>query len=376
MTNINTYSKYNKLDIFLAAIPISVTLLINVLGGGFLISSISNNTLGFFIGAVIGLCFEIGVVQAYLKNKNILIKIIVHFFSTVSLVLCTMHVMDNNLVNSEKKQDDLKINYLKYNDINNYVLEFNKYENDLKILNLEILDLKNKTVQNSTLWKLTNNCRNTGKYTKSCDELKYKINNAELLKNKLDYGKYQSNLLQLEDYKRKNPEVLVYNNTMSVSLIERLKNHLMPNISNISWVLLISLILALGLQLIVSNCLKPFAAITIKVNSNLINTNIIEDSSNNNIDEDTSIFKNNIITTTKNKIKFSKLDSIKDDKLKTILTSLCDNYRSGDKITIRECAKLTNRSISYIQRNVKPTLLKLNIWENVIEDGKQITRWV
>ena len=236
---------------------------LNVTGGYLAGSAISGGSVYAGIGgAVLGLTFEAGVVQAHYKGYSILRSGFVHLICAASLIIGVQHSMLDSVSETKSAADDYQVALSEIKENTANLAEYQSVEKSISELELSILTLKNKKVKAGRLWQDSEQCTND-KHPNDCGKyarLSYQLSNLSSKIDGVDPKKYTSKITEL---RQKYPESRLNQaepneRGIDKNVITALRDSIAPDMSLTYWILLLSSVVAIGLQLIVSNTLEPF----------------------------------------------------------------------------------------------------------------------
>ena len=271
LEKIERHSKFSILNIALAAIPVAVTASLNIAGGALLGYDLSKGSvIATVFGGFIGCVFEVGIIHGYLNAVRMSRLWLVHAASAAALVAGMTHMASMSVDQAVSARQQKAEAYAEMEEISKTLGTITSFEKAIDDKNKAINLLKNKSVKGGTVWSISEGCT-LNNHPKDCTQItNLSIDLQRLIEQKPNKDK-QALQSRLDELKEKNPESRVVKSESSVnqaelaeqgldkSIFEKIRDAISPSMS-ISLLLLITCtIIALVLQQILANVLKPFS---------------------------------------------------------------------------------------------------------------------
>lgn len=446
LEKIERHSKFSILNIALAAIPVAVTASLNIAGGALLGYDLSKGSvIATVFGGFIGCVFEVGIIHGYLNAVRMSRLWIVHIASAVALVAGMTHMasmsVDQVIATRQQKAEA----YAEMDEISQTLLTISSYENSIDDKTKAINLLKNKSVKGGTVWSMSEGCT-MNNHPKDCTQ----IANLSIDSQRLNEQKPNKDRAALQDrlneLRGNYPESRIVKSESSVnqamlaeqgldkSIFEKIRDSVNPSMSINLLLLITCSLIAIVLQQILANVLKPFS--THKKGLNRESSRIKRESSEGETvnqatvrnffkiggltsrwaesygqrkaeldhkaqqdsERKTAIAQRAVldITTflktisaqevTHLLISKSLLDKLSEEKkinLCKAMTWTIHKYQANEPVNLRELASditmETNASFinySYLQRNVQEVMFSLGLWINKGTDNRSKIVWV
>ena len=445
LEKIEKHSRFSALNIALAAIPVIVTASLNVAGGALLGYDLSKGSLiATLFGGFIGCVFEVGIIHGYLNAVRMSRLWLVHAASAAALVAGMTHMASMSVDQAIASRQQKAEAYAEMDEISKTLGAITTFEKSIDDKNKAINLIKNKKVKGGTVWEKSEGCALSNHPTDCATIANLSIDLKRLIEQKPNKDKqvFQS---RLDELKSKNPESRLVKSESSVnqamlaeqgldkSIFEKIRDAINPSM-NINLLLLVTCsIIALVLQQVLANVLKPFST---RKNGLKRESSGIKDESSQGEKANQGNFGNflrlgdlasrwaesygqrkaelehksqkesaqktaiaqravlDISTYLKNMsanevvnllISKSLMDGLKEEKriqLSKAVTWVIRKYEADQSINLRtlasEIAMETNASFinySYLQRNVQDVMIKLGLWVNQGTDNRAKIVW-
>ena len=445
LEKIEKHSRFSALNIALAAIPVIVTASLNVAGGALLGYDLSKGSIvATAFGGFIGCVFEVGIIHGYLNAVSMSRLWLVHAASAAALVAGMTHMasmsVDQAVANRQQKAEV----YAEMAEISAMLSTITAFEKAIDDKSKAINLLKNKKVKGGTVWEKSEGCT-LSNHPSDCtniDNLVIDIKRLIEQKPNKDKQVLQS---RLDELKAANPESRLVKSESSVnqamlaeqgldkSIFEKIRDAINPSMSIGLLLLITCSIIALVLQQVLANVLKPFST---RKNSLKRESSGIKDESSQGEKVNQGIFGNflrlgdlasrwaesygqrkaelehksqkegeqktaiaqravlDISTYLKNMganeavtllMGKSLLDGLKEEKrvqLSKAVTWVIRKYEADQPINLRvlanDIAMETNSAFinySYLQRNIQDVMIKLGLWVNQGTENRARIAW-
>lgn len=250
-------------DYLFAFSSVGTSAALNVAGGYLAGSAISGGSIYAGIGgAILGLSFEVGVVQAHYRGHSILRSGLVHIICAASLIVGVQHVMLDSVSETKSQADEYQIALSEIKENTEKLDAYRQVEKSISELELSILKLKNKKVRAGILWNDSQHCTND-KHPNDCGKYATLSYNLSIMKAKISGVKPDKYVNKITELRSKYPESRLNqaddaDKGIDKNVITALRDSIAPSMGLSYWIILISSVLAVGLQLVVSNALFPF----------------------------------------------------------------------------------------------------------------------
>lgn len=445
LEKIGNHSRFSVLNIALAAIPVVVTASLNIAGGALLGYDLSKGSLiATLFGGFIGCVFEVGIIHGYLNAVSMSRLWLVHAASAAALVAGMTHMasmsVDQAVANRQQKAEV----YAEMAEISAMLSTITAFEKAIDDKSKAINLLKNKRVKGGTVWEKSEGCT-LSNHPSDCtniDNLVIDIKRLIEQKPNKDKQVLQS---RLDELKAANPESRLVKSESSVnqamlaeqgldkSIFEKIRDAINPSMSIGLLLLITCSIIALVLQQVLANVLKPFSTRknSLKRESSGIKDESMEGENMNqasvknffNIGSlasqwaesygqrkaelehkakreterqteiaqrailDISTYLKNMTANEAVHLLMSKslLADLKEEKrvqLSKAVTWVIRKYEADQSINLRtlasEIAMETNSSFinySYLQRNIQDVMIKLGLWVNQGTENRARIAW-
>lgn len=445
LEKIGNHSRFSVLNITLAAIPVVVTASLNIAGGALLGYDLSKGSVvATIFGGFIGCVFEVGIIHGYLNAVSMSRLWLVHAASAAALVAGMTHMasmsVDQAVANRQQKAEV----YAEMAEISAMLSTITAFEKAIDDKSKAINLLKNKKVKGGTVWEKSEGCT-LSNHPSDCtniDNLVIDIKRLIEQKPNKDKQVLQS---RLDELKAANPESRLVKSESSVnqamlaeqgldkSIFEKIRDAINPSMSIGLLLLITCSIIALVLQQVLANVLKPFST---RKNSLKRESSGIKDESSQGEKVNQGIFGNflrlgdlasrwaesygqrkaelehksqkegeqktaiaqravlDISTYLKNMganeavtllMGKSLLDGLKEEKrvqLSKAVTWVIRKYEADQPINLRvlanDIAMETNSAFinySYLQRNIQDVMIKLGLWVNQGTENRARIAW-
>ena len=445
LEKIGNHSRSSVLNITLAAIPVVVTASLNIAGGALLGYDLSKGSVvATIFGGFIGCVFEVGIIHGYLNAVSMSRLWLVHAASAAALVAGMTHMasmsVDQAVANRQQKAEV----YAEMAEISAMLSTITAFEKAIDDKSKAINLLKNKKVKGGTVWEKSEGCT-LSNHPSDCtniDNLVIDIKRLIEQKPNKDKQVLQS---RLDELKAANPESRLVKSESSVnqamlaeqgldkSIFEKIRDAINPSMSIGLLLLITCSIIALVLQQVLANVLKPFST---RKNSLKRESSGIKDESSQGEKVNQGIFGNflrlgdlasrwaesygqrkaelehksqkegeqktaiaqravlDISTYLKNMganeavtllMGKSLLDGLKEEKrvqLSKAVTWVIRKYEADQPINLRvlanDIAMETNSAFinySYLQRNIQDVMIKLGLWVNQGTENRARIAW-
>ena len=445
LEKIGNHSRSSVLNITLAAIPVVVTARLNIAGGALLGYDLSKGSVvATIFGGFIGCVFEVGIIHGYLNAVSMSRLWLVHAASAAALVAGMTHMasmsVDQAVANRQQKAEV----YAEMAEISAMLSTITAFEKAIDDKSKAINLLKNKKVKGGTVWEKSEGCT-LSNHPSDCtniDNLVIDIKRLIEQKPNKDKQVLQS---RLDELKAANPESRLVKSESSVnqamlaeqgldkSIFEKIRDAINPSMSIGLLLLITCSIIALVLQQVLANVLKPFST---RKNSLKRESSGIKDESSQGEKVNQGIFGNflrlgdlasrwaesygqrkaelehksqkegeqktaiaqravlDISTYLKNMganeavtllMGKSLLDGLKEEKrvqLSKAVTWVIRKYEADQPINLRvlanDIAMETNSAFinySYLQRNIQDVMIKLGLWVNQGTENRARIAW-
>lgn len=445
LEKIEKHSRFSALNIALAAIPVIVTASLNVAGGALLGYDLSKGSIvATAFGGFIGCVFEVGIIHGYLNAVSMSRLWLVHAASAAALVAGMTHMaslsVDQAVANRQQKAEI----YAEMAEISAMLGTITAFEKAIDDKSKAINLLKNKRVKGGTVWEKSEGCTKTNHPSDCATIANLGIDLQRLTEQKPNKDK-QALQSRLDELKAANPESRLAMSESSVnqaklaeqsidkSIFEKVRDAISPSMSINLLLLTTCSIIAIVLQQILANVLKPFST---RKNSLKRESSGIKDESSQGEKVNQGIFGNflrrgdlairwaesygqrkaelehksqkeseqktaiaqrailDISTYLKNMtanesvhllMSKSLLTDLKEEKrvqLSKAVTWVIRKYEADQPINLRvlanDIAMETNSSFinySYLQRNIQDVMIKLGLWVNQGTENRARIAW-
>lgn len=445
LEKIENKSNLSMLNIVLASIPVAVTASLNIAGGALLGYDLSKGSLvATVFGGFIGCVFEVGIIHGYLNAVRMIRLWMVHAASAAALVAGMTHMASMSVDQAIAARQQKAEAYAEMEEISQTLLTISSYENSIDDKTKAINLLKNKSVKGGTVWSMSEGCT-LNNHPKDCAQ----IANLGIDLQRLIEQKPNKNKLSLQErfdeLKAGNPESRLVKSESSVnqamlaeqgldkSIFEKIRDAINPSMGINILLLTTCSIIAIVLQQILANVLKPFST---RKNGLKRESSGIKDGSSQGENVNQASLKNffkisdlasqwaasygqrkaeldyklqrdserkteiaqravlDITTYLKNinakeavglLVSKSLLDGLKEEKrvqLSKAVTWVIRKYEAGQPINLRvladDIAMETNAAFinySYLQRNIQDVMIKLGLWVNKGTENRAKIIW-
>lgn len=445
LEKIGNHSRFSVLNIALAAIPVVVTASLNIAGGALLGYDLSKGSVvATIFGGFIGCVFEVGIIHGYLNAVSMSRLWLVHAASAAALVAGMTHMasmsVDQAVTNRQQKAEV----YAEIAEISTMLGTITAFEKAIDDKSKAINLLKNKRVKGGTVWEKSEDCTKTNHPSDCATIANLGIDLQRLIEQKPNKDK-QALQSRLDELKAANPESRLAMSESSVnqaklaeqsidkSIFEKVRDAISPSMSINLLLLTTCSIIAIVLQQILANVLKPFST---RKNSLKRESSGIKDESRQGEKVNQGIFGNflrlgdlasrwaesygqrkaelehksqkegeqktaiaqravlDISTYLKNMganeavtllMGKSLLDGLKEEKrvqLSKAVTWVIRKYEADQPINLRvlanDIAMETNSAFinySYLQRNIQDVMIKLGLWVNQGTENRARIAW-
>lgn len=445
LEKIENKSNLSMLNIVLASIPVAVTASLNIAGGALLGYDLSKGSLvATVFGGFIGCVFEVGIIHGYLNAVRMIRLWMVHAASAAALVAGMTHMASMSVDQAIAARQQKAEAYAEMEEISQTLLTISSYENSIDDKTKAINLLKNKSVKGGTVWSMSEGCT-LNNHPKDCAQ----IANLGIDLQRLIEQKPNKNKLSLQErfdeLKAGNPESRLVKSESSVnqamlaeqgldkSIFEKIRDAINPSMGINILLLTTCSIIAIVLQQILANVLKPFST---RKNGLKRESSGIKDGSSQGENVNQASLKNffkisdlasqwaasygqrkaeldyklqrdserkteiaqravlDITTYLKNinakeavglLVSKSLLDGLKEEKrvqLSKAVTWVIRKYEAGQPINLRVLADdsvmETNAAFinySYLQRNIQDVMIKLGLWVNKGTENRAKIIW-
>ena len=445
LEKIGNHSRFSVLNIALAAIPVAVTASLNIAGGALLGYDLSKGSVvATVFGGFIGCVFEVGIIHGYLNAVRMSRLWMVHAASAAALIAGMTHMasmsIDQAVANRQQKAEI----YAEMAEISAMLGTITAFEKAIDDKSKAINLLKNKRVKGGTVWEKSEGCTKTNHPSDCATIANLGIDLQRLTEQKPNKDK-QALQSRLDELKAANPESRLAMSESSVnqaklaeqsidkSIFEKVRDAISPSMSINLLLLTTCSIIAIVLQQILANVLKPFST---RKNSLKRESSGIKDESSQGETVNQGIFGNflrrgdlairwaesygqrkaelehksqkeseqktaiaqrailDISTYLKNMtanesvhllMSKSLLTDLKEEKrvqLSKAVTWVIRKYEADQPINLRvlanDIAMETNSSFinySYLQRNIQDVMIKLGLWVNQGTENRARIAW-
>lgn len=445
LEKIEKQSRLSALNIALAIIPVAVTASLNIAGGALLGYDLAKGSVvATAFGGFIGCVFEVGIIHGYLNAVSMSRLWLVHAASAAALVAGMTHMasmsVDQAVTNRQQKAEV----YAEIAEISTMLGTITAFEKAIDDKSKAINLLKNKRVKGGTVWEKSEDCTKTNHPSDCATIANLGIDLQRLIEQKPNKDK-QALQSRLDELKAANPESRLAMSESSVnqaklaeqsidkSIFEKVRDAISPSMSINLLLLTTCSIIAIVLQQILANVLKPFST---RKNSLKRESSGIKDESRQGEKVNQGIFGNflrlgdlasrwaesygqrkaelehksqkegeqktaiaqravlDISTYLKNMganeavtllMGKSLLDGLKEEKrvqLSKAVTWVIRKYEADQPINLRvlanDIAMETNSAFinySYLQRNIQDVMIKLGLWVNQGTENRARIAW-
>lgn len=445
LEKIEKQSRLSALNIALAIIPVAVTASLNIAGGALLGYDLAKGSVvATAFGGFIGCVFEVGIIHGYLNAVSMSRLWLVHAASAAALVAGMTHMasmsVDQAVTNRQQKAEV----YAEIAEISTMLGTITAFEKAIDDKSKAINLLKNKRVKGGTVWEKSKDCTKTNHPSDCATIANLGIDLQRLIEQKPNKDK-QALQSRLDELKAANPESRLAMSESSVnqaklaeqsidkSIFEKVRDAISPSMSINLLLLTTCSIIAIVLQQILANVLKPFST---RKNSLKRESSGIKDESRQGEKVNQGIFGNflrlgdlasrwaesygqrkaelehksqkegeqktaiaqravlDISTYLKNMganeavtllMGKSLLDGLKEEKrvqLSKAVTWVIRKYEADQPINLRvlanDIAMETNSAFinySYLQRNIQDVMIKLGLWVNQGTENRARIAW-
>lgn len=445
LEKIERHSKFSILNIALAAIPVAVTASLNIAGGALLGYDLSKGSvIATVFGGFIGCVFEVGIIHGYLNAVRMSRLWLVHAASAAALVAGMTHMASMSVDQAVTNRQQKAVVYAEMAEISTMLGAITASEKAIDDKSKAINLLKNKKVKGGTVWEKSEGCTLSNHPFDCATIANLGIDLQRLIEQKPNKDK-ESLQSRLDELKAENPESRLVKRESSVnqamlaeqgldkSIFEKIRDAISPSMSINLLLLTTCSIIAIVLQQILANVLKPFSTRknSLKRESSGIN---VESSEVEKLNQ--GIFKNffsigNLaskwadsygkrkaeleyksqresereadlanravwdVTTSLKTIspnnaailleKNNLLASLKEEKKAQLLKAtiwVIRKYEAGEDVNLRELAAEitmeTNANFinySFLQRTVQPAMMAIGLWENQGTENRAKIVW-
>lgn len=445
LEKIERHSRFSILNITLAAIPVAVTASLNIAGGALLGYDLSKGSvISTVFGGFIGCVFEVGIIHGYLNAVRMSRLWLVHAASAAALVAGMTHMASMSVDQAVSARQQKVEAYAEMEEIGQTLAMISHYENSIDDKTKSINLLKNKSVKGGTVWSMSEGCT-LNNHPKDCTQI---ANLSIDLQRSIEQkpNKDQKSLqAKLDELKTIYPESRLVKSESSVnqamlaeqgldkSIFEKIRDAINPSIGINLLLLITCSIIAIVLQQILANVLKPFST---RKNGLKRESSVIKDESSQGENVNQASLKNffklgdlasqwaasygqrkaeldhksqkdserktaiaqravlDITTYLKNisakeavdlLTSKSLLDGLKEEKCVQLIkatTWIIRKYEANQPINLRvladDIAMETNAAFinySYLQRNIQDVMIKLGLWVNKGTENRAKIIW-
>lgn len=445
LEKIGNHSRFSVLNIALAAIPVAVTASLNIAGGALLGYDLSKGSVvATVFGGFIGCVFEVGIIHGYLNAVRMSRLWMVHAASAAALIAGMTHMASMSVDQAVTNRQQKAVVYAEMAEISAMLGTITAFEKAIDDKSKAINLLKNKRVKGGTVWEKSEGCTKTNHPSDCATIANLGIDLQRLTEQKPNKDK-QALQSRLDELKAANPESRLAMSESSVnqaklaeqsidkSIFEKVRDAISPSMSINLLLLTTCSIIAIVLQQILANVLKPFST---RKNSLKRESSGIKDESSQGEKVNQGIFGNflrrgdlairwaesygqrkaelehksqkegeqktaiaqravlDISTYLKNMganeavtllMGKSLLDGLKEEKrvqLSKAVTWVIRKYEADQPINLRvlanDIAMETNSAFinySYLQRNIQDVMIKLGLWVNQGSENRARIAW-
>lgn len=445
LEKIERHSRFSILNITLAAIPVAVTASLNIAGGALLGYDLSKGSvISTVFGGFIGCVFEVGIIHGYLNAVRMSRLWLVHAASAAALVAGMTHMASMSVDQAVSARQQKAEAYAEMEEISKTLGTITAFEKEIDVKTKAINLLKNKSVKGGTVWSMSDGCA-LDNHPKDCTQVANLVIDLQRLVEQKPNKNKQGLQEKLDELKTNYPESRLVKSESSVnqamlaeqgldkSIFEKIRDAINPSMS-ISLLLLITCsIIAIVLQQILANVLKPFSTRKNgvkressgikdessqgeKVNQGIFGNFLrlgdlasrwaesygqrkaeLEHKSQKEGEQKTAIAQRAVLdisTYLKNMganeavtllMGKSLLDGMKEEKrvqLSKAVTWVIRKYEADQPINLRvlanDIAMETNSAFinySYLQRNIQDVMIKLGLWVNQGSENRARIAW-
>lgn len=238
---------------------VTIAMVSNFLGFAFFGYELMGSSLiGAALLGAVGICLNVGKIISYLTSSNIIINFILHILAATFTCLLFSHLIDYNIQSVATKEKNTQIDAQRLDNLKEKLSEFDLNRTKLLELSKEMNLLKNKKVRKDTVWVDSQHCTND-KHPTDCAKIaniKIDIESATVIIQGVDRAKIVG---EIDTLIRNNTEITMKKEdfTADQSLVIRIKAVIAPNIDVSVWILSISFMIALLIELSEGIALYP-----------------------------------------------------------------------------------------------------------------------
>ena len=271
LEKIEKRSRFSALNIALAAIPVAVTASLNIAGGALLGYDLSKGSVvATIFGGFIGCVFEVGIIHGYLNAVRMSRLWMVHAASAAALVAGMTHMASMSVDQAVATRQQKEEVYAEMAEISKTLGTITVFEKAIDDKSKAINLLKNKKVKGGTVWERSEGCTLSNHPSDCASIANLSIDLERLIEQKPNKDK-QALQSRLDELKEKNPESRLAMSESSVnqdmlaeqgldkSIFEKIRDAINPSMGVNLLLLIICSIIAIVLQQILANVLKPFS---------------------------------------------------------------------------------------------------------------------
>lgn len=271
LEKIERHSKFSILNIALAAIPVAVTASLNIAGGALLGYDLSKGSVvATIFGGFIGCVFEVGIIHGYLNAVRMSRLWMVHAASAAALVAGMTHMASMSVDQAVATRQQKAEVYAEMAEISKTLGTITVFEKAIDDKSKAINLLKNKKVRGGTVWERSEGCTLSNHPSDCASIANLSIDLERLIEQKPNKDK-QALQSRLDELKEKNPESRLVKSESSVnqamlaeqgldkSIFEKIRDAINPSMGINILLLTTCSIIAIVLQQILANVLKPFS---------------------------------------------------------------------------------------------------------------------
>lgn len=271
LEKIEKRSRFSALHIALAAIPVAVTASLNIAGGALLGYDLSKGSLvATVFGGFIGCVFEVGIIHGYLNAVRMSRLWLVHAASAAALVAGMTHMASMSVDQAIAARQQKAEVYAEMAEISKTLGTITVFEKAIDDKSKAINLLKNKKVKGGTVWEKSEGCTLSNHPSDCASIANLSIDLERLIEQKPNKDN-QALQSRLDELKKKNPESRLAMSESSVnqamlaeqgldkSIFEKIRDAINPSMSIGLLLLITCSIIALVLQQVLANVLKPFS---------------------------------------------------------------------------------------------------------------------